>query len=124
MTRLLRIFWHVFGGLARRFLALVELNWPEREVVLLYNQGLPVGEIGERVGYSESGIRHVLRRAEDVGVEVERRPVGRPRIDREPILKNIDSALDRGFEIGISAKYAAARIGCSESTVWRALRGD
>lgn len=102
----------------------IELNWPEAEVVALYNQGLPVDKVGGSVGYSSSGVRHVLRRVEDAGIEVNWRSVGRPRIDREAILERVEAARNRGCGIGVSAKYAAIMNSCSESTVWRALRGD
>jgi len=113
-----------FLGFGKRIFALAELNYLEKEVVSLYNRGFPVGRIGERIGYSDSGVRHVLRRAEDAGVEVERRPVGRPQIDRGVLLELVNLALYRGFRRTTSVRYAAARTGCSERTVWRALRGD
>lgn len=101
----------------------VELEPFQRGVVEDYNQGLPVTQIAIRHFCSESTVRRKVQSADRVGVEVDVRPRGRPQVNRKEILGRFGQALGTGCQREVAAQWTAKMVSCSESTVWRALRG-
>jgi len=84
-----------------------------------YGEGLPLDFISQKTFWSPSSIRRIARAA---GVEI--RPPGRPRIDRELVLKKLKMGEEAGLSRTGAVRFAARAGGFSESTVWRALEGE
>lgn len=101
-------------------------EWGEgrQRVIELVNSGLPIARAATFASYSERGAREVIRAARKRGIEIRVCTSGRPPKNRGQILEKFNQAMDAGHLPTEAVIYAAKMASCSETTVYRARRGE